>query len=131
MIGIDTNVLVRFIVRDDPEQASIATAFIESLSVDNPAFLTLVTVAELYWVLDHTYKASREQIYNIFHSLLTSEDLVIEDAELVQEALRRYSQSNADFDDCLISSCSVAGGCESIVTFDKQAAKLLGMTLLA
>ena len=130
MIGIDTNVLIRFIVRDDPEQTRLATSFIDSLTYEDPGFITLVSIAEIYWVLDHSFKTSRNEIYLTIQSLLTSREIVIEDDFLVHAALQHYLQTNADFDDCLIAECSRARGCDSIVTFDKKAARAIGFTLL-
>jgi predicted nucleic-acid-binding protein len=130
VIGIDTNVLIRYIVRDDPEQTRVATTFIDSLTFEERGFITLVSIAEIYWVLDHSFKASREVIYSTFQSLLTSREILIQNAFLVHAALQRYMQTNADFDDCLIAECSRAEGCDTIVTFDKRAAKAIGLTLL-
>ena len=130
MVGIDTNVLIRFIMSDDPEQTRVATRFIESLTFENPGFITLVTIAEIYWVLDHTFKKSREDIYSAIFTLLTSQEILIEDAFLVDAALQSYGQTNADFDDCLIGECSRAKGCASIMTFDKRAARAISFTLL-
>jgi|SRR5580698_9740326 predicted nucleic-acid-binding protein len=130
MIGIDTNVLIRFIVRDDEAQTSAAAALIDSLTPENPGFITLVSIAELYWVLDHSYKSTRDEIYTVFQSLLTSKEIIVEDAAIVHAALHLYSATNADFDDCLIAGCSRAAGCDLVLTFDKKAAKAIGMTLL-
>ena len=131
MTGIDTNVLVRFIVRDDPSQTALATAFINSLTVESPGFISLVVLAELYWVLNHSYKSSRTGISRTMETLLLSSELFVEDAELVQEALTMYQYTNADFDDCLIAKCAYQSGCQEVVTFDRKAARGIGLRLLA
>jgi len=131
LTGIDTNVLVRFIVRDDPSQTALATAFINSLTVESPGFISLVVLAELYWVLNHSYKSSRTGISRTMETLLLSSELFVEDAELVQEALTMYQYTNADFDDCLIAKCAYQSGCQEVVTFDRKAARGIGLRLLA
>ena len=131
MIGIDTNVLVRFIVRDDPSQTTLATAFINSLTAQSPGFISLVVLAELYWVMNHSYKASRTGIIRTVETLLLSSELIVEEADLVQEALAMYEHSNADFDDCLIAKCAYKSGCQEVVTFDRKAARGIGLRLLA
>ena len=130
MIGLDTNILVRYIVQDDPHQTATAVAFMDSLTSQNQGFVSLVTVAELCWVLNRTYKLSRIEFSGALQILLDSDELLIEGNDLVKEALRLFSKSKADFDDCLIERCSRAAGCTSIATFDKNAAKALGMQLL-
>ena len=130
MIGLDTNVVVRYIMQDDARQAALANQLIESLSPASCGYISLICLAELYWVLDHTYKLSRTQLQQALRSILTSETLLVENAELVGKAFHAYSNGNADFDDCLIAQCSKAGGCSAVMTFDKTAAKSSGMTLL-
>lgn len=130
MIGVDTNVLVRYITQDDLRQTPISQAFLQSLTAENPGHNTLVVIAELCWVLNRSYKLKRPQFSSAIQILLTSDELVIQDKQLVIEALYIFSKSNADFDDCLIERCSKAAGCDSIVTFDRNAAKAAGMQLL-
>ncbi len=130
MIGVDTNILVRYIAGDDAKQSRLAAEFIGTLTFENPGFVSLVCIAELYWVLDHTFKASRDEIVTIIQMLLTSEEILIENTALVHAALNLYNTTNADFDDCIIALRSRSAGCDFTVTFDRKAAKALGMTLL-
>jgi predicted nucleic-acid-binding protein len=130
LTGIDTNVLVRYITRDDPYQTQIATTFMNSLTVEFPGFISLVVLAELFWVLDHSYKTSRTRIIYILQALLSSSELFIEDTELVYEAIAMYEETSADFDDCLIAQCAYESGCQNVVTFDRKAARAIGMRLL-
>jgi len=130
LTGIDTNVLVRFIVRDDPYQTSLATTFMNTLTIESPGFISLVVLAELFWVLNHSYKTSRASIVRTLKALLSSSELFVEDTELVYEALAMYQETNADFDDCLIVKCAYRSGCLDLVTFDRKAARDIGMRVL-
>lgn len=130
MIGLDTNVIVRYIVQDEPSQAAKATELIEGLSGEAPGYVTLITVVELVWVLQSCYQASRVQIVEVLESLLRTRELVVERAETVWQALRTYAASQADLADCLIERSAHAAGCEGTYTFDKAAAKSAGMVLL-
>lgn len=131
MIGLDTNVLVRYIMQDDAKQAPQATRLVESLSAEAPGFLPLVAVVELAWVLSSAYDLDRTQLVEAFEGVLRTKELVIERAEVVWKALRAFQSVNADFADCLIAHSAASAGCEKTMTFDRGAAKSAGMTLLA
>ena len=131
MIGLDTNVLVRYIMQDDAKQASQATRLVESLSAEAPGFLPLVAVVELAWVLSSAYDLDQAQLVEAFEGVLRTKELVIERAEVVWKALRAFQSVNADFADCLIAHSAASAGCEKTVTFDRGAAKSAGMTLMA
>jgi predicted nucleic-acid-binding protein len=131
LIGIDTNVLVRYIMQDDVSQAELAGRFFNSLDTSDPGFISLVTLAELGWVLGRSFKLKRLKIVHAQEKLLNSEQLMVELDPLVREALELFQQGNADFADCLIAKCSEAAGCDSVVTFDRKAAKSLRMKLLS
>jgi predicted nucleic-acid-binding protein len=130
LTGIDTNILVRYVIQDDPRQSSIASSFLDSLAAENPGYITLVSLAELCWVFLQRYKLPRTSFTHSVESLLASEEIEIESESIVRQALSLFNQSNADFADCLIAGCSRAAGCDAVVTFDKKAAKSTGMTLL-
>jgi predicted nucleic-acid-binding protein len=130
MIGLDTNVLVRYIMQDDAKQASKATKLIEGLTAQEPGFITLVSVVELVWVLSSSYDLTRDQVVQAFDVILRSKQLVVDQAEHVVRALRAYGAGNADFADCLIERTAVAAGCAKTMTFDVAAAKTAGMTLI-
>ena len=131
MIGLDINVLVRYIMQDDARQASLATRLIESLSAELPGFVPLVSVVELGWVLSSAYELDRNQLVAAIEGLLRTKELVVERAEIVWKALRAVQGTNADFADCLISCSAAAAGCPKTMTFDRGAAKSGGMTLIA
>ncbi len=130
MIGLDTNVLVRYIMQDDTKQAAKATKLVEAMSAQTPGFVALVSVVELVWVLSSCYDLGREQIVQALDVILRSKQLVVHQAEHVVRALRAYGTGSADFADCLIERTAAAAGCLQTMTFDMAAAKTAGMTLI-
>ena len=130
MIGLDTNVLVRYIMQDDPKQSPKANSLLESLTTEAPGFVTIVSVVELGWVLSSAYDLTREQLGQAFEALLRTKEIVIERAEQVLKALRAFKGSTADFADCLITSAATSAGCDRTMTFDIRASKTAGMTLI-
>ena len=131
MIGLDTNVLVRYIMQDDPKQSPKATRLIESLDIDNPGYITLVSVVELYWVLTSSYELTGTQVAQALEVILRSKQLLVERADQVMRALRVFGQGKADFADCLIERAASGVGCVQTLTFDVGASKHAGMTLMA
>ncbi|SQF96597.1 putative nucleic-acid-binding protein, contains PIN domain [Paucimonas lemoignei] len=131
MIGLDTNVLVRYVAQDDQKQSAVASELIESLTASSPGFIALVSVVELVWVLQSSYQSSKSEIIVVLETLLRTRELTLENAETVWQALRRFSESNADFADCLIERSANAAGCDHTVTFDSKAAKTAGMQRLS
>ena len=130
MIGLDTNVLVRYIMQDDAKQAAKATTLIESLSAAAPGFVTLVSIVELVWVLSSCYDLTRAQVAQALEVILRSKQLIVDQAEHVVRALRAFNAGTADFADCLIERTAAAAGCAQTMTFDSAAAKTAGMTLI-
>ena len=130
MIGLDTNVLVRYIMQDDAKQSPKASALIESLDADHPGFISLVSVVEMYWVLTTCYNLSGEQVKEALETLLRAKQIVVDRAAQVQRALRVFDAGKADFADCLIERTASGAGCTQTMTFDASAAKHAGMTLI-
>lgn len=130
MIGLDTNVVVRYLTHDDIAQTAAAVRVIDSLSQDAPGFLSLIVIAELVWVVEVSYRFKKNEIESVLDTLLRSKELVIERADIVAQALRKFSTSRTDFVDCLIERCGHAAECQYTVTFDQKAASGAGMKLL-
>lgn len=130
MIGLDTNVLVRYIMQDDPTQSATATELIESLNEDELGFISLVSIVELYWVLTSCYHLTNDQAHMALEGLLRTKQIVVDRADQVLRALRAFSKGKSDFADCLIERTAAAAGCKKTVTFDSSAAKHAGMTLI-
>lgn len=131
MIGLDTNVLVRYIAQDDPKQSPKATALIESLSPESPGFVTVVSVVELVWVMQSCYAVGRDAIAEALVQLLRTKEIVVQNAEVVWRAIHVFTGSGADFADCLIERSAAAAGCAEVYTFDRVAARGAGMKLIA
>jgi predicted nucleic-acid-binding protein len=131
MTGLDTNVVVRYVTQDDPAQSAAATKLIDSLSADAPGFIAMIVVVDLVWVLQSCYDAKRDEIARVLETLLRSKEVIVERADLVWQALRRFTAGNADFADCLIERCGHAAGCHHTVTFDQNAASAAGMQPLS
>jgi predicted nucleic-acid-binding protein len=130
MIGLDTNVLVRYIMQDDARQSLKATNLIESLSDDQPGFITIVSILELYWVLTSCYELTNDQVKQALDVLLRTRQFIVDRADQVLRALKVFEAGKADFADCLIERTAFSAGCEKMFTFDADAAKYAGMTLI-
>jgi predicted nucleic-acid-binding protein len=129
MIGLDTNVLVRYIVQDEPAQSAAATSMIESLTEESPGFVSLVAVLELNWVLRRGYHLSRERVLAVLRRLLDSVEVVVQEAELLRRLLSQ--PGDAELADAMASELGRRAGCEHTLTFDGRAARALaGMKLL-
>ncbi|MGB5439408.1 MAG: type II toxin-antitoxin system VapC family toxin [Gammaproteobacteria bacterium] len=131
MIGLDTNVVIRYLVQDDKKQSAAATRFIEkSLTTDAPGFINHICLCEIVWVLQRCYGVTKPQLREIIEALLATKQLNVENVEVTWKALRAFDANNADFCDALISQVNIHSGCEHTVTFDKKAASLPGFNLL-
>jgi AbrB family looped-hinge helix DNA binding protein len=131
VIGLDTNVIVRYLTQDDPAQAALANSLMEeTLSADNPGFVSTVALVETVWVLESGYQCGRDRIVAIMERLLRARSLSIEHADRAWQATRAYAQGKADFADCMIERAGHANGCDHTATFDRAAARSAGMRLL-
>lgn len=130
LIGIDTNVLARYLLNDDTQQAQLAGELLESLDADKMGYISKIVLVELYWLLKQSYKLKKATIISIFNELLSTNTLIIESAEHVQQALQLIDGTVADLADALIALSSQAMDCQYTVTFDVKASKHVGMKLL-
>lgn len=134
VIGLDTNVLVRYLAQDDARQAAAATRLIEEeLTVAQPGFISMVVLAELCWVLKRLYAASPGEVHATVDDLLGTPQFHLERRDVVQAAVRRVRSgkgAKAGFVDALIAETAKAEGCSRTVSFDKLAVRSVGMTLL-
>jgi predicted nucleic-acid-binding protein len=127
MIGIDTNVIIRYIVQDDLKQAKAATKLREQVcSPDNPGFLNHIVLCEIVWVLKRSYKQSKESICQIIEQIIRTDRFVVEDIQLVWRALETFKETKADFSDCLLGQRNLQAGCEYTTTLDDAASKTAG-----
>ena len=130
MIGLDTNVLVRYIAQDDSKQSPKATRLIESLTVDAPGYVSIVSVVELVWVLTGCYALTRSGICEVLETLLRTKEIIVANADTLWKAVRLFKEGKADFADCLIERSANEAGCNHTATFDRDAARHCGMQLI-
>ena len=132
MIGLDTNVLVRYLVQDDPVQAKVATRFIEEqCTATQPGLISLIVLCELVWVFESAYSYDKSLICGVVERLLITAELDIEAPLQARAALNEFQAGNTDFADCLIQQLNRSRGADYTVTFDRKAAKNRYAQLLA
>ena len=125
MKGIDTNILIRYLVADDEEQATRAANFIErECSRDDPGYLNRIVMCELVWVLRRLYGYRREQISDTIKALLSAAELRVEDQDSAWNAVRDDDAGTCDFADSYLARTNRKAGCVTTVTFDSKAARL-------
>ena len=130
MIALDTNVLVRFLVQDDPEQARIANMVLDQLTDAAHGFVGREVLVELVWVLERAYGYQRADIAAALDGLLSAIELVIEAADEVGVAVDRYRNDGFGFADLMIAAAARRADATELVTFDRKAARLPGVRLL-
>jgi predicted nucleic-acid-binding protein len=130
MIGLDTNVLVRYVAQDDPKQSPMANNLVESLTAAAPGYVGLVSVVELVWVLTDCYALTKDQLCEVLATLLQTKEIVVANADTVWQALRSFKEGKTDFADCLIERFANEAGCDYTATFDRDAAKHCAMRLI-
>jgi predicted nucleic-acid-binding protein len=129
MLGIDTNVLIRFLVRDDQTQFEKARKLLKrEVSSGRRVFINQLVLLETEWVLRSRYGLAKTQMLDTISGLLDATDVQLEDEPSIEEALFVWRDANADFADCLIGARNRRLGCRATATFDTKASKLPGFT---
>ena len=127
MLGVDTNVLVRYLIRDDQPQYEKARRLIDrEVARSEPVFVSLLVLLETEWVLRSRYELAKADVIAAFSALLDTADLAFEDEPSVENAVYSWKDSPADFADCLIEARNRRLGCRATATFDGRALKLAG-----
>lgn len=130
MVAFDTNVVVRLLLRDDAAQAKKAEqAFLRHARGDG-VFLPLVVLVETVWVLAYTYALDRKVIHDLLLSLIRTRGVVVDEADLVQDALDAYAKGPADFADYVILAATRRERCRALLTFDRRLGKERGASAL-
>jgi predicted nucleic-acid-binding protein len=130
MIGLDTNILVRYLAQDDPVQSAKATEIIERrLTEENPGFISIVAIVETVWVLERAYRLSAYEIAAAIERSLQADVLVVENEQQVFTAMIALKDGRGSFVDALIGALSEKAGCLRTLTFDRKALKLPGFEL--
>jgi predicted nucleic-acid-binding protein len=129
LIGLDTNIVLRFLLNDDIKQAGPVRKLFQSLTTNRPGWISATTVVEIEWVL--TGKSmNREAVAQLLSILLSMDALIVDQHAAVAEAVQQFRSGRADFADCLIAASGRAAGCAEVFTFDRVAARDAGMKLL-
>jgi predicted nucleic-acid-binding protein len=127
MIGLDTNILIRYLTQDDPVQSAKATAILERrLTPKNPGFVSVLGMVETVWVLDRAYGLTAQEIATAIERLLQVEVLAVENEQEVFSALVALKQGRGSFADALIAELGARAGCTRTLTFDQKALRLPG-----
>ena len=130
MIGLDTNILVRYLVQDDPEQSARATEILERrLTEKNPGFVSVVAMVETVRVLDRAYFLTAQEIATAIERLLQVDVLAIENEQEVFTAMVALKQERGSFADALIAELGARVGCSRTLTFDRKATRLRSFEL--
>src|ERR1700722_1723922 len=125
MVGLDTNVILRYLLQDDPKQTPLANHIVDQvLSQENPGFITLVTVLEIVWVLRSLLKQTRTEIATHLENLLAADTLEVQNEQQVFEAVFALRRGTGEFEDALIGALNAWAGCPHTLTFDKRALRL-------
>jgi predicted nucleic-acid-binding protein len=130
MIGLDTNILVRYLTQDDPLQSPKANEIIERrLTEETPGFVSIVAMVEMVWVLERAYKLPAHRIVAAVERMLQTDVLVIESEQEVFTAMIALKEGHGSFADSVIAELGARAGCSCTLTFDRQAARLPGFEL--
>lgn len=131
MIGLDTNILVRYLTQDDPVQSAKATEILERrLTPKHPGFVSVVAIVETVWVLDRAYGLTTQEIATAVEHLLQVEVLTIENEQEVFTAMVALKQRRGSFSDALIAELGMRVGCTRTLTFDQKAGRLPSFELV-
>jgi len=131
MLGIDTNVLVRFLVRDDEPQFEKARRLVRrEIGAGEDVFVSLMVLMETEWVLRSRYSLQKTQVIEAISGLLDTMEVRLEDEPAIEETLFTWKDSAADFADCLIGAHNRRLGCRATATFDEKAIKLAAFVAL-
>lgn len=130
MAALDTNTLVRYLVADDKNQFQSAKKLIESADEEAPLFLSLSVLVEVEWVLRSLYEFDKPTLITTFNQLLDTRELVFQDEDIVEIAVSLYAENNTDFSDCLHIASAHVYEYTPMITFDRNAARVVGAELL-
>jgi predicted nucleic-acid-binding protein len=131
VIGIDTNILVRFLTRDDEEQCARVDVLFDRIEEEGgEVFVSDIVLVELVWVLEKGYRMERGVVTRSIEALLRTGGMVFQRRDVLWRVIRQYEQSGVDVADLLIAAVASEAGCERTLTLDRRAAESGGMQLL-
>jgi predicted nucleic-acid-binding protein len=129
MIGLDTNVLVRYLTQDDTIQSERATEIVQGFTEDNPGFISIVALVETAWVLDRAYGVPASELATAIERLLQTDALIVENEQEVFAAMIALREGRGSFADALIAVLGSKAGCSRTLTFDQKAVRIAGFEL--
>lgn len=130
MIGLDTNVLARYLTQDDPDPSARANRLLETRCArDAPGWIALVVLCELVWVLRGAYRYEKSQVVEVLEWIMATVELEIEDEDVARQALSAYRKGGADFADYVILYGAGMAGCETLYSFDRRLAGQKGVSM--
>ena len=121
MIGLDTNVLLRLFIEDDPAQSDRARNFVDAATADEPCVVNPVVLAEFAWTLARNFKKKRHEVARLIEGVLSMDDLEVSFRHAAQDALAAYRKGKADFPDYFLAEINLELGCASTATFARAA----------
>src|SRR6202050_455714 len=131
MVGLDTNVILRYLLQDDPKQTHLANHIVdEVLSDQNPGLVSLVTVLEIVWVLRSLLKQTPTEIATHLEHLLAADSLEVQNGQQVFEAAFALKRGTGEFEDALIGALTAWAGCDKTLTFDRRVGRLTGFEVI-
>jgi predicted nucleic-acid-binding protein len=132
LIGLDTNIIIRYLLDDDPIWSPVVTEFVDSrLTPDRPGYVNVITLVELVWSLRRRPEYDRSRLALVIESLLASDSIVLAEAAAVERALSAFRSGTAGFADYLIAELNEAAGASPTVTIDRKAGKSFPFTPLS
>ncbi len=130
MIGLDTNILIRYVMQDNPQQSAAVAALLAQLTEEEPGYISVATLLELVWVLRSRYRVPKGEQIVVLEHLLRTTTLLLQHEREVSRAFASWQSGPGSFSDVLIAELNAAAGCSTTFTFDQKASRLRGFSLL-
>ena len=130
MIGLDTNILIRFVMQDNAEQSAAVATLFDQLTIEEPGYISVGTLLEMVWVLKTRYRVPKHELAFVLEHLLRTRTLLLQHEREVSRAFAQWQTGPGSFSDLLIAELNAAAGCSTTLTFDKEASRLRGFSLL-
>jgi predicted nucleic-acid-binding protein len=130
VIGLDTNILIRYLIQDDPVQSLQANEIIgRRLTEENPGFISIVVMVEMVWVLERAYRFGARDIASVIERILQANVLVVQNEQEVFTAMIALKEGQGSFADAVIAALAASENCSCTLTFDRKALGISGFAL--
>ncbi len=131
MIGLDTNVVLRYLLQDDPAQSKTANRLMARLTSEDPGFISIATVLEIVWVLRSLFKLTPKEIAAQVEQLLAADAFILQNEQQIFEAAYALKRGSGEFEDALIGALNIWAGCSETITFDRRTSRLPNFRVLS